>query len=142
MNLGISGLNNSSYGSVNNQSPSFGMAIRFTPDAMTILKRKFAQCGDDIDVFVKQIKPAIKKAENNPIHVIVDKTDNAESNLLKAVVEDRKIDKENFGFDASKVYTQSNENDYRFISDAVDNAEIINQVNKKLKDLPQEIKPE
>lgn len=139
MDLGVTSLNNN-YGIARNQSPSFG-AIRFTPDAMTVLKRKFAQCGDDIDIFVKQIKPAIKKAEKNPIHVIVDKTEKATSNLLQATVEDRKLHKENFGFDASKIYTQSKENDYSFIMEAANNAERLNMINKGLNDLPIDIKP-
>ena len=109
------------------QSPSFG-AIRFTEKAMSTLKAQIINRVGNVDLFVKEVKPLISHAENNPIHVIVDAGKNIDNKLV-AKVEDRKL---NFGYDASTTYTQDDKYSFDFLANAVEKAEQLNKINKEL----------
>lgn len=110
------------------QSPSFG-SIRFTENGMKALKAQLInRVGDNIDLFVKEVKPLITHAENNPIHVIVDESSEG-VNKLFAKVEDRKL---NFGYDASVKYQQDDKYSFEFLGAAVNKAEQLNKLNTEL----------
>lgn len=109
------------------QSPSFG-AIRFTEDAMRVLKTQIINRMGSVDLFVKEVKPLINHAENNPIHVIVDSTKNMDNKLV-ARVEDRKL---NFGYDASANYHQDDKYSFDFLASAVHKADELNKLNTEL----------
>ena len=112
------------------QTPTFG-AIRFTDNAMKILKSQIInRVGNNVDLFVKEVKPLITHAENNPIHVIVD--GRPESTKLFAKVEDRKL---NFGYDATTTYHQDDKYTFDFLANAVGKAEELNKLNKELDEL-------
>jgi len=114
------------------QSPSFG-AIRFTENGMRALKAQLInRVGDNIDLFVKEVKPLINHAENNPIHVIVDSTKNMDNKLV-AKVEDRKL---NFGYDASATYPQDDKYSFDFLANAVNKADELNKLNTELDGIP------
>ena len=110
-----------------NNTPSFG-AIRFTEDGMRVLKSQIINRIGSVDLFVKEVKPLINHAENNPIHVIVDATKNMDNKLV-AKVEDRKL---NFGYDASATYPQSDTYSFDFLANAVTKAENLNKLNEEL----------
>jgi len=111
-----------------NHAPSFG-SVRFTENGIKTLKLQLVnKVGDNVDSFVKEIKPLITRAENNPIHVIVDKSPKGENKLF-AKVEDRKL---NFGFDASAKYEQDDKYSFDFLAEATDKAEHLNKINKGL----------
>ena len=115
------------------QSPSFG-SIRFTQAGIELLKKQLInRCGENVDIFVKEIKPLIAHSEKNPIHVIVDKNTDAPDKLF-AKVEDRKL--KNFGFDASTTYPQDDKYSFDFIANASDKAEHLNKLNNALEDVP------
>ena len=117
------------------QTPTFG-AIRFTDNAMKILKSQIInRVGNNVDLFVKEVKPLIAHAEKNPIHVIVD--GKPESTKLFARVEDRKL---NFGYDATTTYPQDDKYSFDFLANAVDKAEELNKLNNELEELQKNIK--
>ncbi len=113
------------------QSPSFG-AIRFTESAMKTLKAQVINRVGNVDLFVKEVKPLITHAENNPIHVIVDSTKNMDNKLV-AKVEDRKL---NFGYDASATYPQDDKYSFDFLANAVNKADELNKLNTELDGIP------
>lgn len=113
------------------QSPSFG-AIRFTESAMKTLKAQVINRVGNVDLFVKEVKPLINHAENNPIHVIVDSTKNMDNKLV-AKVEDRKL---NFGYDASATYPQDDKYSFDFLANAVNKADELNKLNTELDGIP------
>ncbi len=113
------------------QSPSFG-AIRFTESAMKTLKAQIINRVGNVDLFVKEVKPLITHAENNPIHVIVDSTKNMDNKLV-AKVEDRKL---NFGYDASATYPQDDKYSFDFLANAVNKADELNKLNTELDGIP------
>ena len=110
-----------------NNTPSFG-AIRFTEKGMRALKAQIINRAGNVDLFVKEVKPLITHAENNPIHVIVDTTKNMDNKLV-AKVEDRKL---NFGYDASATYPQDDKYSFDFLANAVTKADNLNKLNKEL----------
>lgn len=114
-------------------APAFG-AIRFTEEGIKLLKSQLVnKCGENVDLFVKEVKPLITRAENNPIHVIVDR--NADTaDKLYAKVEDRKL--KNFGYDASTIYPQDDKYSYDFVATAADKAEHLNKLNTELDGIP------
>ena len=97
------------------QSPSFG-AIRFTESAMKTLKAQIINRVGNVDLFVKEVKPLITHAENNPIKV-----------------EDRKL---NFGYDASATYPQDDKYSFDFLANAVNKADELNKLNTELDGIP------
>lgn len=112
------------------QTPTFG-AIRFTDSAMQVLKSQIInRVGNNVDSFVKEVKPLIARSEKNPIHVIVD--GKLESTKLFARVEDRKL---NFGYDATTTYSQDDRYTFDFLAKAVDKAEDLSKLNKELDEL-------
>lgn len=115
--------------------PSFG-ALRFTKNGMKALKAQIVdQVGNNVDLFVKEVKPLITRAEKNPVHVIVDKNPKTVDKLV-AKVEDRKL---KFGYDASTLYEQDDNYSYDFLAFAVDKAEKLNAFNKEFDKLPESI---
>lgn len=110
-----------------NNTPSFG-AIRFTEKGMRALKAQIIDRAGNVDLFVKEVKPLINHAENNPIHVIVDANSNGADKLF-AKVEDRKL---NFGYDASATYPQDDKYSFDFLANAVTKAENLNKINEEL----------
>lgn len=127
MNISSVGYNSQCNPQPYKQSPSFG-AIRFTESAMKILKAQIINRVGNVDLFVKEVRPLINRAEKNPIHVIVDSTENIDNKLI-AKVEDRKL---NFGYDASTNYPQDDNYSFDFLASAVDKAEKLNKLNNEL----------
>lgn len=116
------------------QSPSFG-AIRFTEDGMKTIKTQIINRLGNVDRFIKEVKPLITQAENNPIHVIVDSTKNMDNKLV-AKVEDRKL---NFGYDASVTYHQDDKYSFDFLANAVNKAQELFKLNTELDGLSKDI---
>lgn len=116
------------------QSPSFG-AIRFTEDGMKTIKTQIINRLGNVDRFIKEVKPLITQAENNPIHVIVDSTKNMDNKLV-AKVEDRKL---NFGYDASVTYHQDDKYSFDFLTNAVNKAQELFKLNTELDGLSKDI---
>lgn len=116
------------------QSPTFG-AIRFTENGMKTLKSQIINRIGSVDLFVKEVKPLITHAENNPIHVIVDENPQSIGKLY-AKVEDRKL---NFGYDASANYHQDDKYSFDFLASAVNKAEELNKLNEELDGLPKDL---
>jgi hypothetical protein len=95
---------------------------------MRALKAQIINRAGNVDLFVKEVKPLINHAENNPIHVIVDANSNGADKLF-AKVEDRKL---NFGYDASATYPQDDKYSFDFLANAVTKAENLNKINEEL----------
>lgn len=133
MNINSVGYNHGCNPQPCKQSPSFG-AIRFTEDAMKVLKAQVINRIGSVDLFVKEVRPLISHCENNPIHVIVDSSKNIDNKLI-AKVEDRKL---NFGYDASTTYPQDDKYSFDFLANAVNKAEELNKLNKEFDELPKD----
>ncbi len=117
------------------QSPSFG-SIRFTENGMKALKAQLInKVGNNIDLFVKEVKPLISQAEKNPIHVIVDSSKNMDNKLV-AKVEDRKL---NFGYDASANYHQDDKYSFDFLANAINKADELNKLNTELDGISKDV---
>jgi len=111
-----------------NNSPAFGMAIKFKDPAIARLKKTLSHSTQEVrDSFSKEINPLIKKSENNPVHIIVDAVPDNEY-LLKATVQDKSL-----GTIAE--YTQDAIFDYGFLKDGVKRADQINKLNSDLDSL-------
>jgi len=134
MNINSVGYNSQCNPQPCKQSPSFG-AIRFTKSGMRTFKSQIINRIGNVDLFVKEIKPLITHAENNPIHVIVDENP-YNIGKLYAKVEDRKL---NFGYDASTNYLQDDKYTFDFLANAVNKAEELNKLNSELDELPKDL---
>lgn len=106
-------------------SPAFGMAMIFKPEAILRLRSTLSHSvPETMDTFSKEVLPLIKKSGKNPVNVIVDVSKDNDY-LLKATVEDKSL-----GIIGE--YTQSAMFDYKFLKDSVKRAEHVNKLNNEL----------
>jgi hydroxymethylpyrimidine pyrophosphatase-like HAD family hydrolase len=128
MNISPVGMYSNSSNYNKNHSPAFGMAIIFKEPAIERIGKILTRTESSYkDTFFKQVKPLIKKSDENKIaDVIVDTVPDDEFILKATVMEGNKSIAE---------YLQSDLLNYDFIKQGVDKAEYVKNLKTELSEL-------
>lgn len=131
MNLGITNVN------TYRANPSFGMAIKLDKSAHSIIKRQAMNLGEKSkENFFKGIDQAVKNQENNPVNIILRKSNNRRA--LVAEVVDSEAGRE---LGSAKNYVSSQpffffkNGSLKFLNTAEKKANELNTINSKVNEL-------